>query len=476
MWCSNRTRVIVCALALLLFAGGGAVQAQELETSVSPTPIGAGARAAGMADAFVAIADDATASSWNPAGLVQLERPEFSIVGSWNGVRDEFRAAAFHPEASGMHNVENLDLNYFSFVYPLPIVPFDRNVTVSLSYQRKYDFTRQFTMDLNAHSGFSSTTGTTVTSLFERIEFEQKGGLSTISPALAFEITNRLSVGAALNLWRSSPFGDNSWTQKTRNRLDTLFFGNMGHSVRSTEEEYKDFTGENLTLGVLWDINDRWKLGIRYDTAFTGEADYARHGTKLSFLNGSASLLPLGKKEKRHVRFPDSLALGLSYRPNDRLTLALDATRTDWNDFLVRDSEGVRRSLVDAVDLDNREVTTDMDATYTVRFGAEYIFVPHEPVEKLDRLWTIRGGLYYDEEPATGKKGNTRLKKGDGDPDQFYGITAGIGVQLYQRVNIDAAYQYRFGNGVNSDFMRGVPGFEEDVAQHRFLLSTVVYF
>ena len=41
---------------------------------------GVGARAAGMAFAFNAVADDATAISWNPAGLTQLKKPELSLL------------------------------------------------------------------------------------------------------------------------------------------------------------------------------------------------------------------------------------------------------------------------------------------------------------------------------------------------------------------------------------------------------------
>ena len=41
---------------------------------------GSGARAAGMANAFIAISDDGTAASWNPSGLAQLRKPEFSLV------------------------------------------------------------------------------------------------------------------------------------------------------------------------------------------------------------------------------------------------------------------------------------------------------------------------------------------------------------------------------------------------------------
>ena len=41
---------------------------------------GAGARALGLGGAFIAVADDATAVSFNPAGLAQLLNPEVSFV------------------------------------------------------------------------------------------------------------------------------------------------------------------------------------------------------------------------------------------------------------------------------------------------------------------------------------------------------------------------------------------------------------
>ena len=66
-----------CAAALrLLLAGSAAAHAQ---IGVSLNRAGSGARAAGMADAFIAVSDDGTAASWNPAGLAQLRQPEFSL-------------------------------------------------------------------------------------------------------------------------------------------------------------------------------------------------------------------------------------------------------------------------------------------------------------------------------------------------------------------------------------------------------------
>ncbi|MCJ7810524.1 MAG: hypothetical protein MUP26_09715, partial [Desulfobulbaceae bacterium] len=61
-------------LAILIFISPvwGAAPLVRMEIPSSPNPVGSGARALGMGGAFIAIADDATAASWNPAGLIQL--------------------------------------------------------------------------------------------------------------------------------------------------------------------------------------------------------------------------------------------------------------------------------------------------------------------------------------------------------------------------------------------------------------------
>ena len=53
-----------------------AVNAQQLPSSFQLSLSNPGARSLGFGGAFVAIADDATAAWANPAGLVQLARPE----------------------------------------------------------------------------------------------------------------------------------------------------------------------------------------------------------------------------------------------------------------------------------------------------------------------------------------------------------------------------------------------------------------
>ena len=66
-------RIVAFLLCLILIAISGIrTLAQAPKYSNEFLSIGVGARAMGMSNAFVSVADDATAGYWNPAGLLQL--------------------------------------------------------------------------------------------------------------------------------------------------------------------------------------------------------------------------------------------------------------------------------------------------------------------------------------------------------------------------------------------------------------------
>src|SRR5262245_46008711 len=81
------------AVLLALFAprsatGQSQIFQDEIDLAGRTTlTLGAGARAFGMGGSFLARADDATAASWNPAGLSYLRIPELSLVGNYNVFR-----------------------------------------------------------------------------------------------------------------------------------------------------------------------------------------------------------------------------------------------------------------------------------------------------------------------------------------------------------------------------------------------------
>lgn len=188
--------IAYCILPCSLFAQGtpptGIRLPPSLNFAVSPNPVGSGARAIGWGTAFIAIADDATAASHNPAGLVQLERPEVSIVGSYF-FRHEQQDVTEADTIVEDQNLDNFELNYLSIVYPSEL--WSRNITVSLNFQRLFN--------LQGDTDIASLLDPSVCGCdaVQRVRSRQTGQLFTISPAAAVQIIPTFSVGMAVNIW-----------------------------------------------------------------------------------------------------------------------------------------------------------------------------------------------------------------------------------------------------------------------------------
>ena len=178
----------LCGTAVAQLLPFGLSLPPSLNFATSPSPVGSGARAVGKGTAFIAVADDATAASHNPAGLVQLERPEFSIVGAYF-LRSESQDVTQPDTRVAGQTLDNLTLNYLSTVYPFELL--QRNVVVSLNVQRLFDL----------HGATDVVSRFTTIDGVQQVSSRQTGGLFTISPAVAVQMTSALSVGLAFNIW-----------------------------------------------------------------------------------------------------------------------------------------------------------------------------------------------------------------------------------------------------------------------------------
>jgi long-subunit fatty acid transport protein len=422
----------------------------NIKINSSPNPIGSGARAVGMGSAFIAVADDATAASWNPGGLIQLETPEFSIVGSGQVRRDDFRSSA-HSEASGMNEKTRYDLNYFSIAYPFRL--FERNMIVSLSYQRLFDFYKELDFDFRFSSrvpGFARDAVTLKT------QFRQSGGLKAIAPAYAIQITPSFSLGATFNIWTDELFWDNEWTAKTRVKWAGTASGGLTFQGELNEREtFSSFEGFNMNFGFLWNVTPVVTVGAVVRTPFTADVDYEFEETRWSLLRavGARSRSQTRFSEHRRIKMPMSYGLGIALRLSDAFTISMDVSQTKWSRFFLEDGSGRETSPIDG----SPRSQSHVHDTTQVRLGCEYLVI----LEKT--IIPIRCGLFYDPEPA------------EKHSEDFFGFSLGSGIMLGKHYVFDCAYQFRYGDNVSGDVL-GIPTTDADVVQHNFLASLIYHF
>lgn len=426
--------VVFCILVLAVVCPAGF--AQQVEFSSSLNPVGSGARAMGMGGAFIGIADDATAASWNPAGLVHLEKPEFSFVyGYFN--RDQSYSSSSHPELQTSNAMDADGINYASFVYPFTL--FTKNMVASLNYQRLFDMNKNVKVNFNYDLGSGDY-------LRDNVTFTQKGYLSTITPAFAIQVIPELYLGVALNIWDDF-LGTSGW----ESTLSSTGGGSMGgnpfaNSVRDTNKF--GFSGMNITAGFLLNYN-KFSLGGVVKSPFTADVKHTGASTQ----SGTFSPAPVTMftKETLKMEMPLSLGLGLAYRQSDKLTVGLDLYWTEWSSYLIRDEAGNEFNPVTTKTLARGRLKN----TTQVRLGAEYLFIGDKSVIPL------RAGIFYDPEP-----GATTV-------DDFFGFSVGSGY-TWGNYSLDVAYQFRKGNNVTGDIP--VPGVNSTITQHTLLTSLIYRF
>jgi long-subunit fatty acid transport protein len=431
------------AALLLPLASPSQSYAQQVEFSSSMNPVGSGARATGMGGAFIAVADDATAASWNPAGLIHLEKPEVSFVYSYFNRGQSYNSST-HPELGGTTHETNLhDFNFASLA--VPFVLLDRNMIVSINYQRLYDMNKNSTIAFHTDLGDGDF-------IDDRISFNQSGYLGAISPAIAIQLLPELYFGATVNLFRNI-----AGTSKWENSYRSSGLGSLSSFPFTEAVDWSNkysFSGTNANLGLLYTLNGRYSLGLVYKTPFTAsvtkQTSYAVEQKFPDFPEADYSSISVTEENIR-IKMPASYGIGLAYRHSDSLTVALDVYRTEWSAFAIIDANG---NMINPITGANIRQGKPHDTTQ-VRLGGEYLFIGDKTVIPL------RGGLFYDPEP--GRK----------QVDDFYGFSVGSGI-AYDRYAFDFSYQYRWGNRVTGDIPQ--EGINSDIYQHTVMASLIYHF
>ncbi len=145
--------------------------ANPANTGLSFLKIGAGSRAVGMGEAYVAIANDASGTYWNPAGLTQINGTELSFThNKWlQDISNEFFAFTFQggKNAFGIsfmsNTISGIERRVKASAEPLDVLN-THDIMLGLSFARKI--------------GANVSYGLTVKYLYQKIYIESASGLA----------------------------------------------------------------------------------------------------------------------------------------------------------------------------------------------------------------------------------------------------------------------------------------------------------
>jgi len=380
----KRARMTLCVLSLVAVLAGPAL-ANGLNLN------SLGSRALAMGGAYVGLADDFSAIFWNPAGIASIRSRTFGAFGIDIIPKGTYKLDAF--DAAGnvtrMVDARTAAKHYLAGLAAY-YIPVGMNVTAGLG--------------VYVPSGLgASWNGEDFRSIAMggAFEWSSKVGLVTISPALAWRINDRISVGATFNA--------NYGTFSLKTHAGSLPSAEGGLDLGQYEENLKGW-GYGATLGVLVRPHRLFSLGATVRTA-----------SKVSF-EGEA-MIPLlayvGLEDTssitRDVTWPLWLAAGVAFFPNEAWTLTADVQYTQWSTMDV-----MRTAYADpywAIQMaeDAERPMHWTDATQ-IRLGAEYRIKPG---------LAVRAGYYWDPTPVPDKTMNVLLPSYD-----FNVLTMGVGYAL----------------------------------------------
>lgn len=403
-----------CTAAIALVLAGGSVAGAQINTSLNRA--GSGARAAGMGDAFIAVSDDGTAASWNPAGLAQLRQPEFSLVYGaanrrlrYSGMRSPDDRFAF----SGQRYTQtNASLEFASAALPLSIAR--KPMTLQVGWHRLY----QLGSNLTGNVDVVPVSGSTGRARSVWRDDRLTGDIDVFSAAAAVKVSSRLALGGGLDLWRGE------WAERFSLAEDPAADGAPAFFASDAGVRV---AGHNFTAGLLLTY-PAWNVGFVYHSPFS--LSYRLRGRARSTLGPEKGI----DAPAARFRFPRSMGAGVARRLGSRWTAAASLTHDQWTDALLTGMPGTD-GPVNFFDGAPPQFSTTRD-TLSLNLGLEHLFLREGSVVPL-RIgfgWEPQGAM----DPAIR------------DPVNYLLATAGAGYNT-NRFKFDAAVQYRWGSVRLSD-------------------------
>ncbi|MFH1006738.1 MAG: outer membrane protein transport protein [Candidatus Latescibacterota bacterium] len=362
-------------------------RAQE-ETIAIDHFAGVGARAMGMGGAYIAIADDYTATYWNPAGLAQIRRIE--LYGGLSHFRDEAQVNFYGtPRTTPLSRTR---LSAIGMAFPVPT--YRGSLVFSAGFNRIKSFDSVFGIE-----GFSAADNAQKTG-----KITEEGGLGIYSIAGAWDVSPSISLGASMNIWD----GEDVYSQMLSS-VDTS--GVQTKTYSSFEDEYD---GVSLKLATMVKTPIGLRFGMTLETPVTYRIEEHWEGDRLAgFVAYELSM-------------PYQFGAGVSWAFSNLLTVAADAVYSDWTQVRYKESPWEEPTKEDL----NEDIQTQYKAPLRVHVGGEFL-LPLVPI-------TLRTGFYRNPIPFMGPRqpGDSKIEITN---KRDY-VTFGAGTLIDQVLAFDVAW------------------------------------
>lgn len=354
----------LCLFCLLLATGATAQTDAEINAGLRFDFTTPGARSLALGGAFVGVADDATAAFTNPAGLLEMTRPEVSVEARRFSYHHDFtdRGHAFgFVTGRGVDTVEGIRAgaaentvdapSFLSFVYPR------ERWAVAVYRHQLVAFEATFRTQ-GAFFDFLRAPGDRVTARLAPVAAALELEVANYGLSAAWRLSERFSLGLGLSSYDfridslQQRFGTLGIDPDTGRRLPEeaagALFGPADFSP-ANEVNFQQQRGSDqdlgLNLGFLWKVTDGLSLGgvYRQGPSF----DFAvvnRAGAFTEALIG----VPRGTVFARQTAtfaVPDVWGLGLAVRVLPVARLSFDYDRVKYSALTARTVSIFREEL-----------------------------------------------------------------------------------------------------------------------------------
>ncbi|WP_038051537.1 OmpP1/FadL family transporter [Thioalkalivibrio sp. ALJ1] len=353
-----------------------------------------------------AIASDASTIYFNPAGMTRLERNEVQ---------------------AGVHLlIPNAEVNQRNTQIPGRDSgnPYDPTPVPNLYWAEQYSDRVWLGFGLSAPFGLKNEYNDDFFARYDSLESDLR--VLNLQPSIAFDLTDRISIGGGLDLQYADATLRSATPDPTGPNPDT-------------DGEF-ELEGDNwdvgFNIGMLFDLTDNTRLGIHYRDGIS----HTLQGTATATLstndpNRAVVGDTIVQGGQAGLKLPDIASIGIRHRFNDRWTGLAQYTWFNWSNF-----DEIRIELATG----DQVLEQNYNNSYALAVGAEYEMNPR---------WTLRGGIQYDQTPTQTDGRSTRTP--DGDRTWF---SFGASYASSDRLTFDLGYSYIHIESEDVDITRSFNG------------------